>query len=55
MKPDNIVGFLKESNAIEGVYDSDSLVQARFAWDYLVKQKKLTTSVNLKVHKVVLQ
>jgi len=43
--------FLKESNAIEGVYDDDSLQQAVYAWEYLKKQKKLTPSVILKVHK----
>ena len=46
--------FLKESNAIEGVYDDDSLVQARYAWDYLVTEKVMTPGVVLKTHKILM-
>ena len=45
--------FLRESNAIEGVYDEDSFRQAVIAWTYLKKQKVLTTSVILKTHKLL--
>lgn len=48
------IEFLKESNAIEGVYNIDSLEQAKFAWEYLKKQKELTTSVILKTHKILM-
>lgn len=46
--------FLKESNAIEGVYDEDSLQQALYAWDFLSKQKELTVGVVLKTHKILM-
>lgn len=46
--------FLRESNAIEGVYDEDSLKQARIAWDYLMTQEKLTTGVILRTHKILM-
>ena len=42
--------FLLESNHIEGVYDSDSFLQAQVAWDYLSKKKTLTLAVVLKTH-----
>ena len=34
--------FLKESNAIEDVFDDVSLKQAYRAWEYLKKQKVMT-------------
>src|SRR3972149_9778993 len=46
--------FLKESNGIEGVYDQDSLKQAMYAWDYLIKEKELNPSVVLKTHKILM-
>ncbi|HMG16559.1 MAG TPA: Fic family protein [Saprospiraceae bacterium] len=46
--------FLKESNAIEGVYDEDSLQQALYAWEYLSKQIKLTYHVLKKTHKILM-
>ena len=30
--------FLKENNAIEGVFDDKSLEQAKFAWKFLMNQ-----------------
>lgn len=51
---DKEVEFLEESNAIEGVYDTASLQQAIYAWDYLRLQDKLTTSVILKTHKILM-
>ncbi len=47
--------FLKESNAIEGVYDDDSLQQAIKAWSWLIKQPKLVTSVVLKTHAILMK
>ncbi len=50
----NLDLFLEESNKIEGVYDDDSLKQAKYAWEYLIKQKKLTIGVILKTHKILM-
>jgi hypothetical protein len=36
--------FLKESNAIEDVWDDDSLKQAEYAWMFLKKEKELEAS-----------
>lgn len=46
--------FLRESNAIEGVYDEVSFTQARRAWEYLMKQDVLTLVVILKTHKILM-
>lgn len=46
--------FLSESNAIEGIYDDDSLRQAKYAWDYLLSQDKLDGGVILKTHKILM-
>jgi len=46
--------FLKESNAIEGVYDVASFEQAKRAWEYLIKQDILTIGVILKTHKILM-
>ena len=46
--------FLRESNAIEGITDEDSLKQAKIAWEYLMKQDKLTPHVILKTHKILM-
>lgn len=46
--------FLSESNAIEGIYDDDSLKQAKYAWDYLISQDKLDGGVILKTHKILM-
>mgnify|MGYP001325756166 CR=1 FL=1 len=50
----NIELFLLESNKIEGVYDEDSLKQAKLAWKYLMTQKTLTVGVILKTHKILM-
>lgn len=46
--------FLSESNAIEGVYDYDSLMQACVAWDYLMTAKEMTIGIVLKTHKILM-
>lgn len=46
--------FLKESNAVEGVFDDDSFKQALFAWKFLAKQKELTVGAILKTHKILM-
>ncbi len=51
---DQVIEFLVQSNAIEGVYDEDSFLQAQEAWRFLIKQKKLTVGVILEVHKILM-
>ena len=46
--------FLRESNAIEGVFDEVSFWDAAYAWEYLKEQNELTTSVILKTHKILM-
>lgn len=46
--------MLRESNAIEGVYDKDSFKQAELAWYYLMEQKTITPGVILKTHKILM-
>jgi Fic family protein len=46
--------FLTESNAIEDVWDADSLQQAIYAWEYLKEQKRLDPGVILKTHKILM-
>lgn len=46
--------FLRESNAIEGVYDEESLAQAQVAWDYLIGEKEMSIHVMLKTHKILM-
>ena len=50
----DVIKFLRESNAIEGVFDEDSLIQAKYAWDYLMSEKVLTYDVLLKTHKILM-
>lgn len=50
----DIMSFLSESNAIEGVFDPDSLHQAVLAWEFLVEQKKLTPAVVLETHRILM-
>ena len=46
--------FLRQSNAIEGVWGDEPLEQALVAWNYLKKQKKLDHGVLLKTHKLLM-
>ena len=46
--------FLRESNAIEGVYDEDSYLQAKYAWEFLIKEKELNIGVVQKTHKILM-
>lgn len=50
----DVIDFLLESNAIEGVYDDDSMQQAVYAWEYLINQKELNRSVVCKTHKILM-
>lgn len=46
--------WLRESNAIEGVFDEESFKQALIAWHYLRLQPKLGPGVILKTHKILM-
>lgn len=46
--------FLRESNAIEGVYDEDSFEQAFIAWEFLIDKEELTVPVILHTHKILM-
>lgn len=49
-----LANFLRESNAIEGVYDDDSMTQACAAWNYLIKEDKLTPEVIKETHRLLM-
>ena len=49
-----IAAFLKESNAIEGVYDDDSFVTARHAWKYLLGCDRLQVANILRAHSLLM-
>src|SRR3990167_5210438 len=46
--------FLLESNAIEGVYDMDSLTQAMEAWEYIIKQDEINLDNIKRTHKILM-
>lgn len=50
-----IAEFLRESNAIEQVYDDDSLEQAHLAWEYLMMQDTLTPDVVKNTHAILMK
>lgn len=47
--------FLEESNAIESIYDNQSLSDATQAWLYLKKQKRLSKSIMLRTHRILMK
>jgi len=50
----NLLKFLSESNAIEGVYDDVSLENAKKAWDYIIEQDKLTPENINRTHSILM-
>lgn len=48
--------FLRESNAIEGVFDDLSWIDARMAWEYLCAEATiaLNLAIILKTHKILM-
>lgn len=50
----DLMRFLEQSNAIEGVYDDDSLIQALEAWCYLEDKEELSHDIVLKTHKILM-
>lgn len=55
LSKERVKEFLRESNAIENVWDEQSLTDALTAWDYLLAKKELTTGVVLKTHKILMK
>ena len=47
--------FLLESNAIEGVYGTPALNDAKKAWDFLIEQPTLTEATLFMVHKLLMK
>lgn len=47
--------FLRESNAIEQVYSEAYFNASLRAWKFLVKQKKISESVILETHKILME
>jgi len=52
---DDVETFLKESNAIEHVYDDESLADAKDAWKFLMSQDVLSLSVVRETHKLLMR
>lgn len=46
--------FLRESNAIEGVFSDEMLQNALKAWRYLARQKELTPGVIVETHRLLM-
>ncbi len=51
---DTVMTFLRESNAIESVYDDDSLQKAKKAWDYIIAEEQLSIDAILKMHEILM-
>lgn len=47
--------FLKESNAIENVWDGESLKRAKKAWEYLISKDTLTVTAILTTHAILME
>ncbi len=53
--PDKVLEFLQESNAIEGVYDTQSLDDAVEAWKYLMCLNVLTLKGIKRTHEILMR
>lgn len=51
---DAVTEFLRESNAIEDVFDERSLDDAKKAWKHLLKAKTLTENAILETHSILM-
>ncbi len=49
-----LMRFLRESNAIEGVYDRTSLIQAHRAWGYLMTIDVITPAAIKEAHRILM-
>ncbi len=54
MNQKKVTEFLRESNAIEGVFDEEALQDAQTAWDYLITQHRMTPDVVLETHRLLM-
>ena len=54
-KIDKVSEFLRESNAIEDVWDDQSLKQALEAWHYLIEWGELETAAILHAHRILMK
>lgn len=54
-KAEELLEFLRESNAIEGVYDQQSVDDALEAWSYLITKNKMTPYVVKQTHKILMK
>jgi len=52
---DDVTRFLRESNAIEDVWDEESLQCALKAWNYISKLKNISCKVILRTHKILME
>jgi len=50
---EQLQSFLIENNAIERIYDGDSLDQAGYAWNYLSSQDILSESAIKETHRII--
>lgn len=57
MKPTrrNVQRFLKESNALEGVHDADSMKHARIAWEYLLLYDTMNIEIIKHAHRLLMK
>ena len=51
---DIVTEFLRESNAIEGVYDDERLDLARLAWDFLTEEYEMKVDTVLETHRLLM-
>lgn len=51
----NVLTMLKESNAIEDVFDAQSLKDSYEAWDYIMDYQLLTRSALLATHAILMK
>lgn len=54
MVDDVTLEFLRESNAIEGVFDDTALEQAVYAWEYIIGKERLAVWSVLKTHRILM-
>jgi Fic family protein len=52
---EEVTEFLKESNAIEGVFGVGPFLDAKKAWDFLIAQPVLTKAVILETHRILMK
>lgn len=45
--------FIRESNAIEGIYDEAEIKQSLHAWEFLIEQEEISHGVICKVQKMI--